>query len=150
MAKPLPPWSVVVLAALTTQVFKFVLYWVANRRLTLRPLVTTNGFPSLYAVSFGCLCTLVLLAEGYDSPLFVATFVFSGIVLHDAVRLQGSVDRGGRAALLVAQSIRDDDHDHPWLAQLRPWLRDRRHRPLHIAAGLALGVIAGILGRASV
>lgn len=140
MTRSLPPWAFVLLTSLGCQLLKFAVYGLANRRLTLRPLVTTNGLPSLYAVTFGCLSTLVLRTMGYQSPVFVAIFVFSGIILHDAVRVQGSMDQGGRAALLVAQSLEESR----WLQQLRPLLGDRRHRPLHIAVGLVLGVLAGI------
>jgi acid phosphatase family membrane protein YuiD len=135
------------IAGAVAQLLKFLLYGWVNRRLTLRPLVTTNGLPSLYAVTFGCLSTLVMLSEGRDSPEFVATLAFSTIILHDAVRLQGSMDRGGRAALLVARSIQDGQANGRWLSQLRPWLGDRQHRPLHIVVGLALGIFAAILGR---
>jgi hypothetical protein len=70
-------------------------------------------------------------------------------VLHDAVRVKGSMDRGGRAALLVAQSVNEGRGNSRWLAQLRPWLGDRQHRPLHIVVGLALGVLAGMIGHTS-
>jgi acid phosphatase family membrane protein YuiD len=140
VTRNLSPWAFVLLTSVACQLLKFALYGLANRHLTLRALVTTNGLPSLYAVTFGCLSTLVLRTTGYQSPLFIATFVFSGIILHDAVRVKGSMDRGGRAALLVAQSLEESR----WLQQLRPLLGDRRHRPLHIAVGLALGVLAGL------
>ncbi len=138
----LPPWAMVLMTGALSQVLKFLLYGVANRELSLRVLVTTNGLPSLYAVTFGCLTTLVLLDQGYKSPMFVASFIFSGIILHDSVRLQGSMDRGGRAALLVAETMAPAPTRTRWLDLLRPLLGDRRHRPLHIAVGLVLGALA--------
>lgn len=138
------PWMTVLLGALSAQLLKFFLYGVANRRLSLRILVTTNGLPSLYAVAFGCLATLIGLEHGFKSSLFTATFIFSGMVLHDSMRLRGSVDRGGRASLLVAQSV-DPDVGQLWLGQLRPLLADRRHRPLHIAIGLLMGALLGLM-----
>ncbi len=70
---PSAPWVVVITVAVAAQLLKFTLHGVANRRWRLRPLVTTNGLPSLYAVTFGCLSTLVLIDQGYRSTLFVAT-----------------------------------------------------------------------------
>jgi acid phosphatase family membrane protein YuiD len=137
------PWLVLLLGAFATQILKFCLYGIANRRLSLRILVTTSGLPSLYAVAFGCLTTLVGLELGFKSSLFTATFIFSGMVLHDSIRLRGSIDRGGRASLLVAQSV-DPDVGNQWLGQMRPFLGDRRHRPLHIVVGLVFGILLGV------
>lgn len=139
-----PPWLIVILTGVVAQVTKFILYGLANRSLSLRVLVTANGLPSLYGMTFGCLATLVCLEQGHRSPLFVMTFILSGIVLHDSIRLRGSVDRGGQASLLVAQSLKDQQGEL-WLARLRPLLGDRRHRPLHVFAGIAWGGLLGLL-----
>jgi len=137
------PWMLVVVTAAATQVLKFVLYGLVNQRFALRILVTANGMPSLYAVTFGCLATMVWWEHGHWHPRFVAVFVLAGIILHDAVRLQGSMDKGGRAALLVAERLPEPDNQR-LLEQLRPFLGDRGHRPLHIAVGLAVGALAGL------
>lgn len=135
------PWILVLVTAALSQAVKFVLYGLVNQRFSLRVLVTTNGMPSLYAVTFGCLATMVWWEHGHWSPRFVAVFVLAGIILHDAVRLQGSMDQGGRAALLVAERLTDNQRH---LEQLRPYLGDRGHRPLHIVVGLILGTLAGL------
>jgi len=85
-----------------------LLYGVANRRLSLRALVATSGLPSTYAVTFSTLTTIVAMEQGLWSPVFVVTLVFSGIVLHDVIRVRGSVDRGGQTALLVAEHLDND------------------------------------------
>ena len=144
LQRTLDPWLVVILAGILCQLMKFLLYSLANRSLSLRILVTTNGLPSLYAVTFGCLTTMTGMDRGFFSPLFSMTIILSGIILHDAIRLQGSVDRGGRTALLVAQRFEEGDGRYRWIQQLMPLLGDRRHRPLHILIGLALGVLIGL------
>ena len=50
--RSLDPWQMLVLLGLAIQLLKLVLYGVANRRLNLRMLVTTNGLPSLHGVVF--------------------------------------------------------------------------------------------------
>jgi acid phosphatase family membrane protein YuiD len=141
------PWLFVVLSAIACQLVKFCLYSVANRRLDARALVTTNGLPSVYAVTFGCLSTIVLSEYGLRSPTYVLCFIFGGMVLHDSIRLRGSVDRSSEASFLLAQRFSADRHDG-WLDQFRPLLVDRRHRPMHVAVGLTLGSLCGLLWQA--
>lgn len=138
----LNPWELAMFVGVLAQVMKFAIYGAANRRVSLRALVTTNGFPSLYAVVFGCLSTAVALDLGVGAPLSIACIIFTVIILHDTVRVKGSVDLGGRAALLVAQSLSPPEAA-AWEKRILPLLGDRRHRPLHIAIGLVLGVLAG-------
>jgi acid phosphatase family membrane protein YuiD len=95
-------------------------------------------------MTFGCLTTLVGLERGHKSPVFVLCFILGGIILHDSIRLRGSMDKGGRASLLVAQQL-EGDGGAQWLARLRPFLGDRRHRPLHVLLGLMLGSLSALL-----
>ncbi len=139
----LSPWQLVLVAGAIAQVTKFLVYGAANRRFHLRALVVTNGLPSLYGVVFAALCTTVVLDRGMADPLSSATLIFSGIVLHDIVRVKGSVDRGGRAALVVARNMAHT-HRARWERRALLLLRDRRHRPLHVAVGVALGIAAGL------
>ncbi|HKK72615.1 MAG TPA: divergent PAP2 family protein [Candidatus Krumholzibacteria bacterium] len=140
------PYELVIAAGVGAQLLKFVLYGVANRRPSLRVLVTTNGLPSFYAVTLSCLCTVVALDVGVRSPLFAGSMVFSGVVLHDIVRVQRSVDRGRRSTALVARSM--DNGERPeWTRSVTEILRDRGHRPLHIGVGMVLGLLAGLAWR---
>ena len=137
------PYEIVLYCGLAAQFTKFVLYGVVNRRPSLRVLVTTNGLPSLYAVMMSTLCTVVALDRGVGSPLFAGAYVFSGIVLHDIVRVQGSVYKGQRATLLVANSVVAGSGP-AWAARLMPLLGDRVHRPLHVFLGVVFGILAGL------
>ena len=137
------PYQIVILSAVFTQILKFVLYGVANRRPSLRVLVTTNGLPSLYAVTLSCLCTVVGLDQGTGSPLFAGAMVFSGVVLHDVVRVQTSVDQGWRSTAWVARSV-ENERGAEWLDGRLALLRDRGHRPLHVGLGMLLGLLIGL------
>ena len=137
------PYELVLYCAAAAQLLKFVLYGAVNRRPSLRALVTTNGLPSLYAVVMSCLCTVVALDRGMGSPLFAGVFVFSGIVLHDIVRVQGSVNRGQLAALLLANSVVGASGPL-WVERTMLLLSDRGHRPLHVMLGVGMGVMAGL------
>lgn len=138
------PWELVILSGLFAQFLKFVLYGVANRRPSLRVLVTTNGLPSFYAVTLSCLCTVVALDRGPGSAIFAGAMVFSGVVLHDVVRVQGSVDLGWKSTARVASRM-EKERWAEWLGG-KPdgLLRDRGHRPLHVGLGMLLGLLIGL------
>jgi len=138
------PWELVVMSGAFAQLLKFVLYGVATKRPSLRVLVTTNGLPSFYAVTLSCLCTVVALDQGPGSPLFAAAMVFSGVVLHDVVRVQSSVDRGWKSTAWVAKGF-ENERSAEWLGG-KPGglLRDRGHRPLHVGLGMVMGLLIGL------
>lgn len=141
--KSLAPWQLLVLLGIGTQLLKLALYGAANRRLNLRILVTTNGLPSLHGVVFMALAVTVGLEHGFSSPIFTATWIFGGIVLHDLVKVQGSVGRGQATGLYLAQSIEEDEMGN-WSARWADLLSDRGHRPLHVAAGMILGALTAL------
>jgi acid phosphatase family membrane protein YuiD len=139
----LSAWELLFVLGIATQLLKLLIYGLANRRLNLRVLVTTNGLPSLHAVVLSCLSVIVGLDHGFRSPLFVATFLFAGVILHDLIRVQGSVQRGQATGLFLAQAI-EGAEPSTWAERWAALLTDRGHRPLHIAAGMVLGLLAAL------
>jgi acid phosphatase family membrane protein YuiD len=133
-----------ILLGIATQLLKLGLYGVANRRLNLRVLVTTNGLPSLHAVVFTAGAVMVGLADGFGTPLFVVAWIFGGIVLHDLIKVQGSVGRGQATGLFLARSLDVESDPAPWTARWAALLSDRGHRPLHVAAGMLLGTLTAL------
>ena len=140
----LDPWALVLLLGTATQLLKLVLYGLARRRLNLRVLVTTNGLPSLHAVVFSALAVIVGLERGFGSPLFAATLIFGGIVLHDLIKVQGSVGRGRATGRALAQAIDDGTEETTWAQRWGGLLSDRGHRPLHVIAGMLLGALTAL------
>jgi acid phosphatase family membrane protein YuiD len=139
----LVPWEFMFLLGLATQLMKLLLYGIANRRLNLRVLVTTNAFPSLHAVVLSCLSIVTGLDHGFRSPFFVATFIFTGVVLHDLIKVQGSVQKGQATGLFLARAI-DSEEPGSWSERWVPLLSDRGHRPMHVGIGMLLGILIAI------
>jgi len=75
------------------QVFKLVLYSVRDRRFTPAYLVTAGGIPSAHSAFVTALSVAIGIRRGFDSDLFAVAFVFSAIVVYDAFRLRGHVQR---------------------------------------------------------
>jgi len=75
------------------QLFKLVYYSARDRKLTLAYLVTAGGIPSAHSAFVTALGVAIGLRNGFDSDVFAITFVFGAIVVYDAYRLRGHVQR---------------------------------------------------------
>ena len=75
------------------QVFKFVYYSVRDRRISPGYLVTAGGIPSAHTAFVTALAVAIGIRAGFASDLFAVAFVFSAIVIYDAFRLRGHVQR---------------------------------------------------------
>jgi acid phosphatase family membrane protein YuiD len=75
------------------QLFKFVLYSIRDGALSPHYLVTAGGIPSAHSAFVTAVTVAIALRNGLDSDLFAVSFVFSAIVIYDAFRLRGHVQR---------------------------------------------------------
>ncbi|RKZ16878.1 hypothetical protein DRQ53_05195 [bacterium] len=142
-ATSIAAWQVMILMGIATQLLKFLLYGVVNRKINLRLLVTAHGFPSLHAVVLSCLSILAGLEYGFHSALFVVPFVFTGIILHDMMKVHGSVHSGQVTGLFLARAF-DDGEPGSWSERWASLLLDRGHRPLHVGASMTIGILSAL------
>lgn len=75
------------------QLFKFVLYSIRDGGLRPHYLVTAGGIPSAHSAFVTAVTVAVAIRHGVTSDLFAVSFVFSAIVIYDAFRLRGHVQR---------------------------------------------------------
>jgi acid phosphatase family membrane protein YuiD len=78
---------------LSCQLFKFVFYSIRDGRLSPAYLVTAGGIPSAHTAFVTALAVSVGMRRGFSSDVFAIAFVFSAIVIYDAFRLRGHVQR---------------------------------------------------------
>ncbi|MFW6214209.1 MAG: divergent PAP2 family protein [Spirochaetota bacterium] len=75
------------------QMFKFLLYSARDGSFEFKYLVTAGGIPSAHSAFVTALTVAVAIRNGVGSDLFAVSFVFSAIVVYDAYRLRGHVQR---------------------------------------------------------
>jgi acid phosphatase family membrane protein YuiD len=93
---------VAVAVQIACQLFKLVYYSIARGRLDLRLLVTAGGMPSAHSAFVAALSISVGLRAGFGSEIFAVSAVFSLIVIYDAYRLRGTVERHARVLRALA------------------------------------------------
>lgn len=81
---------------LLCQLFKVVFYSIKDRRLSFHYFVTSGGMPSSHSAFVTSLAVAVALHDGIASEAFAVAAVFGFIVMHDAYRLRGTVEKQSR------------------------------------------------------
>ena len=112
------------------QVLKVIVHSARAGRLQLRYFVNAGGFPSAHSAFTTALLVSIAFKRGIASDLFAVAAVFSAIVLYDAYRLRGAVQRQAK--------------------MLNKLLRERGEPPVSELSGhslpeIAVGVLLGAL-----
>ena len=123
--------AVAVAVQVACQLFKVVYYSLARGRPELHRFVSAGGMPSAHAAFVTALSVSVGLRAGFRSELFAVSAVFSLIVIYDAYRLRGTVERHARAINALAAA-------HPGVAP-----SDHSDLVGHTLPEIAAGMAAG-------
>ena len=131
------PLLVAIIAQVLCQLFKVFAYSIRDRRLDLGYFTRSGGMPSAHSAFVTSLTVAVGITEGLDSALFAVSFVFSTIVIYDAYRLRGHVERQAEVLNRVQQRIRPGER-----IQLSEMVG---HSVSEILAGIAFGAVFSVL-----
>ncbi|MDR2588504.1 MAG: divergent PAP2 family protein [Spirochaetales bacterium] len=80
-------------AQVLCQIFKVVFYSLREGCLAYKYCVTAGGIPSSHTAFVTALAVAVGLKNGFFSDIFALCFVFGAIVIYDAYRLRGAVEK---------------------------------------------------------
>jgi len=129
-------WAAV-LANVTAQLLKLIVYYLLERRWSWARLLESGGMPSSHSAMVAALATGVGLETGLDSTLFAVTLVFALIVMYDATGIRRAA--GQQAELLndLVEELRAVLHEGFKPKPLKELLG---HTYLEVAAGGLLGV----------
>ncbi len=119
---------VAVLAQLLGQLLKVILHSIWSRRLQLHYFVNAGGFPSAHSAFATALLVGIALRRGLGSDVFAVAAVFSAIVIYDAFRLRGAVQK---QAKMLNRVLRE--RGEPEVSELSG------HSLPEIAVGILLG-----------
>jgi hypothetical protein len=139
------PIAVSLLVAVTAQVLcqlsKVVAYSIRDRRFAPGYFTTAGGMPSAHSAVVTALTVAVGLARGFDTELFAVAFVFSTIVIYDAYRLRGHVERQAEVLNRLQAHLEPDDRT--------PLSEMVGHSVSEIVAGVAFGIVFAVVVNAA-
>lgn len=123
----------------TVQIFKLLADAVVNRKLNFKRFVETGGMPSSHSAVVASLMTAIGLSEGFDSPIFAVSFVFSFIVMYDAAGVRLAA---GKQAKILNQLINSKQVKVDTNEKLKELLG---HTPIQVFVGAIYGIIVGYI-----
>lgn len=131
------------LAGIIAQGIKFFLKMVKNGKINWSDWDDYGGMPSAHAAFLASLCTAIALREGIASSTFALTFIFSIILIRDALGLRMYIEKHGK---LIAQIIKKQPQKERVKNYAQKLGSERiGHTPIEIIAGTFLGVATAFL-----
>ena len=121
----------------TVQIFKFLSDSIKRKRINFKRFVETGGMPSSHSAVVTSLMTAIGLSEGFNSPMFAISFVFSFIVMYDAAGVRRAA---GKQASILNQLINSKQVKVDTNEKLKELLG---HTPIQVFVGAIYGIIVG-------
>ena len=116
------------------QLFKCIVYSVRDKKINFRYLFMSGGLISAHSAFVSTLVMYLVLTEGVSSPWFSVSAVFSIIVIHDAFRLRGEVQKHAEFLNKLLNKLSMDRSDSfPQLSE------NLGHSGMEVFAGIFLG-----------
>ena len=130
--------AVTLVVQVVCQLFKLIFYSIRDRKLGWKYLTTAGGMPSAHSAFVTSLATIIGVRDGVASDIFAVSVVFAAIVLYDAHRLRGHVQK--QAIVLNSLVERAGGSDESPLSEMVG------HSLPEVAVGVAIGGILGAAG----
>ncbi len=135
---------VALIAAVATQIlcqlYKVAHYSIRDRRLSFKYFFSAGGMPSAHSAFVTSLAVAVAIHSGVDSEVFAAVAVFGFIVMYDAYRLRGTVEKQSKIIKRLLAQRPDAAGGDTSVDDLPEMLG---HTPQEIAVGVLVGAVLG-------
>ncbi len=131
-----PLFIIPVIVGCITQATKFALSIVKHGKIEIKYLLTSGHMPSSHTAFVISLTTMIAFKEGLLSTLFAASFVFSYIIIYDALYIRSNIGYNGRSINKLVSEISGINKEN------YPTLRERvGHKPSEVFVGGVMGFI---------
>jgi len=132
--------SVVALTWFLAQLIKFTILLVKNKKIKFsefKAFISTGGMPSAHTAVVSSLALSVGILAGFNSVVFAISFIFTVIVIYDAVGVRRASGDHARALNKLVPRVLKDDSKH---------FKTRiGHKPVEVFAGVLLGLLVPLL-----
>jgi len=131
-----PPFLIPIIVGCITQATKFLLSVVRHGKIEPKYPLTSGHMPSSHTSFVVSLTAMVAIREGLDSILFAIAFVFSYIVIYDAMFIRTNIGYNGKVLNELIREIPGIKKEN------YPTLRERvGHKPMEVLVGGVMGML---------
>ena len=123
---------------LSIQVFKVIWDLVKTKQFNFKRIMGAGGMPSSHTAIVTSLSTMIGRSQGFDSPIFALSFVFSLVVMYDAAGVRRAA---GKQAKLLNKIV-----NTPGLSSLQvqeKLVEVLGHTPVEVMVGAIIGILVG-------
>lgn len=104
--------------------------------------LTYAGMPSGHSAFVSSLTTLIALIQGFNSPIFLLSLVFTFIVINDALKLRRYLGKQGEVINTLIKDLKEDQ----FLDEEYPLLLERiGHTKIEALVGSLLGILVSLI-----
>lgn len=130
---------IALISGLLTQFIKFIIQG-ARGQFRWSSLQEYGGMPSAHTAFVVALTTVIGLHDGVDSSTFAVSFIFSLLIIRDAIGLRQFLSQHGKVLNMLIKDLPDDIE-----AKYPPHLVERvGHTPLQAVIGGIIGLILSL------
>lgn len=127
-----------IITLVVTQFIKLIIEIIMTKKFDVSRLLSgSGGMPSSHTALVTSLTTALFIGEGFDSPVFAVSLVFSLIVAYDSMGLRL---QSGMQAAAINKLV-----EHNGLDSIGPLKEMIGHKPLEVAVGVLDGIVMGIV-----
>lgn len=131
------------IAWVSAQLIKTLLNFLTTQRFHAERLVGAGGMPSAHSASVCALTIAVAKSVGFASPLFAIAFLFSGVVMYDAMGVRRAA---GEHAKVINMIVRKNKNYVTYTPKNKGELKEfLGHTPLEVLGGALLGILVAML-----
>lgn len=132
-----------VIAFTIAQGTKFLIRTYRQKKFIWKNIFSYSDMPSGHSAVVVSLLTIVALINGLNSATFAISFVFTAIVITDAIGLRNYLGQHGKTLNILVKDLKEDD----FLDDFYPLLLERiGHTPLQVIAGASIGFLVSYFG----
>jgi len=141
------PLEVSIFTVILTQLLKLPIHYYMSKEWTPSILLSTGGMPSSHCAFVSALTLSLAMTEGIASPLFAISFVFAGIVIHDALGVRREAGKHATVLNDMKKEFYDIFNELNKGKNKNLLIVDKRlkellgHEPLEVISGILLGIV---------
>lgn len=132
-------WNLLILpylSGITSQMIKFINYYIQERKLNFNRIIEMGGMPSTHSAATITLATLVGIKEGFDSVLFAIIIFISLFIMGEAAGVRRAA---GKQAELINKLTDEFSKDKKYSGiKLKVLIG---HTPVEVIMGSILGLV---------
>jgi acid phosphatase family membrane protein YuiD len=122
------------------QLIKIIIEWVRKRKFNAALIISSGGMPSSHTSFVTAMTTYIGIREGFDSPIFAISVVFTMVVMYDAAGVRRAAGHHASAINTLFESLEAQG------LKLDKKLKELLgHSPIEVAAGAILGITVAII-----